>query len=294
MRAGETRQGRRSARWRFGVLTALALGAFGLAGCSDTSTVGNPVGWARGLVGLQPGNSATDNAPTNQALKEGGKEPYPNLASVPEPPVTTMTRIDRDKLAQSLIADRRNAAYTAEELRPGDVMSAAPPPSAGTGAQPPKPVATAPLRSPTIANLPKGEMPKAPPPAPPGIRNDQKLSANLPAAAARSRIARPPRLVAEIREGPRGDIPRADKAALARIARRAVRERARVRIVGHGATAKAGDLAERKFQSFDAALDYAKTVAVALTQLGVPADRIDVETAANMGSSGRADIYLID
>ncbi|MGH7075724.1 MAG: hypothetical protein ACREFD_16225 [Stellaceae bacterium] len=290
----ERRSGPRGLR----VVVVLWLAAMGLAGCSDTHSVGNPVDWARGLVGLSPQNAEVKNAPYSKAMKQGSKEPYPNLASVPPPPETSMTRIDRDKLAQSLIADRRNADYTAEELRPGQNM-AAPPPAVTAMTATPAPVAAPsiatksgpPLRSPTIANLPKGEMPKAPPPTPAGIRHDQKLGAAAPAPTHRHR---PSNLIAEVREGPGGTIPAADRARLAGIARRALRNHARIRVVGHGDASGRGSLAQRKFLSFDAALNNAKAVAVALTRLGVPADRIDVETAATTDASNRADIYLID
>jgi hypothetical protein len=73
-----------------------------------------------------------------------------------------------------------------------------------------------------------------------------------------------------------------------------MRDNARIRIVGHGGGAGEGDPAQQKFESFDVALDNAKSVAVALTRLGMPANRIVVETAAKADSSDRADIYLED
>ena len=72
----------------------------------------------------------------------------------------------------------------------------------------------------------------------------------------------------------------------------AERNHARVRVVGYGGAPAAGDLAQREFQSFNAALDNAKAVGIELAKLGVPPSRIDIETVANVNSSDRAEVFV--
>ena len=90
--------------------------AWALAGCSSVPDALNPINWYRDVMGLSADDDLGDND-NDQNLKEGGKEPYPNLASVPAPPDTALSSIDRDKLVDSLVADRNNAKYSAEDLR---------------------------------------------------------------------------------------------------------------------------------------------------------------------------------
>jgi outer membrane protein OmpA-like peptidoglycan-associated protein len=68
-------------------------------------------------------------------LAAGEASDYPNLATVPAPPVRAMTAAEREKLTQSLIADRTNARYSDEQLRAGfSAAAVAPPPSASSAA----------------------------------------------------------------------------------------------------------------------------------------------------------------
>jgi hypothetical protein len=92
----------------------MAVAAIGLSGFRDMTGTSS--------------NDSQDQAPNSKNLAQGSKEPYPNLASVPKVPDNAITKADREKLAQSLIADRQNAQYTDEQLRAGQNMTAVAPP----------------------------------------------------------------------------------------------------------------------------------------------------------------------
>src|SRR5205807_87560 len=82
----------------------------------------------------------------------GEASDYPNLATVPPPPVRALTAAEREKLTQSLIADRTNARHTDEQLRAGfSPVAAAPPPPPGEPGAQPEQVAAVPPSSPAPA-----------------------------------------------------------------------------------------------------------------------------------------------
>ncbi len=114
----------------------------------------NPVETVRDWTGASQNDPDPDTTPNTRNLAAGEASDYPNLATVPPPPVRAMTAAERDKLTQSLIADRVNARHTDEQLRAGfPAVSAAPPPP---------PSSLPPAREP-------GDAPAAPgaPPSPP-------------------------------------------------------------------------------------------------------------------------------
>ena len=115
----------------------------GLAAC-------NPVDTWRDLTGVSRNDPDPDTTPNTKNLAAGEASDYPNLATVPPPPVRALTAAEREKLTQSLIADRTNARHTDEQLRVGfsSVAAAPPPPPGEPGAQPEQ-VAAAPPPSPT-------------------------------------------------------------------------------------------------------------------------------------------------
>src|SRR5260370_35435 len=131
----------------------------GLAAC-------NPVDTWRDLTGVSRNDPDPDTTPNTKNLAAGEASDYPNLATVPPPPVRALTAAEREKLSQSLIADRTNARHTDEQLRAGfsSVAAAPPPPPGEPGAQPEQ-VAAAPSPSPTPA---PSAPPAPPPPARPG------------------------------------------------------------------------------------------------------------------------------
>jgi outer membrane protein OmpA-like peptidoglycan-associated protein len=319
---------------RFGAKLVMALGvaALALGGCSSMKDSGmDPIEWYRDLSGESAHDVQDKAAANSENLKEGNKEPYPNLASVPPVPDTAISKADRDKLAQSLIADRQNAQYTDQQLRAGQNMAAVPPPAAVTAAaaQAATPAPVAPvkqqalatpakpakpkkhtqakrgsepppressLKPPPIGAMPQGEQAQAPPPAPPGTptstpRSEEVANAVPPVGGERNIVVRAAQI--NFSPGPfRARIPEADRKQLEEVAQRAIANNARIRVVGHGGAAAQGDLSQREFQSFDAALDNAKAVALVLTKMGVPASQIDVETAANVNSTDAAEVFL--
>src|SRR5207302_8681284 len=141
-RAGSANERRTRRRARRLAVVALLLG---VAAC-------NPVDTWRDLTGVSRNDPDPDTTPNTKNLAAGEASGYPNLATVPPPPERALTTAEREKLTQSLIADRTNARHTDEQLRAGfpPVAAAPPPPPAEPGAQPDQ-VATAPPPSPTPA-----------------------------------------------------------------------------------------------------------------------------------------------
>ena len=113
-------------------------------------TACNPVDTWRDLTGVSRNDPDPDTTPNTKNLAAGEASDYPNLATVPPPPARALTAAEREKLTQSLIADRTNARHTDEQLRAGfsPVAAAPPPPPGAPGAQPEQ-VAAAPAPSPT-------------------------------------------------------------------------------------------------------------------------------------------------
>lgn len=181
------------------VILGVALG--GLSGCSSVPNAVNPISWYRDVTGASKDDNL-GNGENQQNLDEGSKEPYPNLANVPAAPDTQLSGVDRDKLVDSLIADRNHAQYSADNLRAGEVADTVPPPpppapatagtsaatvSASTGAAPPPPAAPSPPASQSVASsglLPPAAPPAAPPPAasasPPSPRVSTTIGGNAP------------------------------------------------------------------------------------------------------------------
>ena len=110
---------------------AVLAAVLGLAAC-------NPIDTWRDWTGASKNDPDPETTPNTQNLTAGEASGYPNLATVPAPPIRALTAAERDKLAQSLIADRSNAKYSAEKLAAGfgAMPAAAPPPP------PPVPAAT--------------------------------------------------------------------------------------------------------------------------------------------------------
>ena len=84
----------------------------GLGACSPVET------W-RDWTGASKNDPDPETTPNTQNLAAGEASDYPNLATVPPPPNRALTAAERDKLTQSLIADRANAKYSDEKLRAG-------------------------------------------------------------------------------------------------------------------------------------------------------------------------------
>jgi outer membrane protein OmpA-like peptidoglycan-associated protein len=201
---------------------------------------------------------------------------------------------DRTPAPADKVADKKKKSEDARKKQAKNRRGAETPPAESS------------LKSPTLGVMPAGEQAQAPPPEPAGApRSARRRAPSEELAAAAPSRSDADALAPEgggvtvkagqinFTPGPfRARIMPADQKQLAGVAQMVMRNNGRVRVVGHGGAAAQGDLAQREFQSFNAALDNAKAVALALTKLGVPASRIDVETEANVNSPDRADIFV--
>lgn len=181
---------------RIWVGAAIAAVALPLSGCSHVPDAVNPVAWYRDVSGTSHDDAQDINQRNQQNLEAGSKQPYPNLATVPNAPTTATGTIDRDKLVQSLVADRANAKYNNEQLQAGSQLASiapppppvklnppgtsataaprppsspstpAPPASTSTARSPQPPPAESTLASPSIPSTPQGQIPPPPPPPP--------------------------------------------------------------------------------------------------------------------------------
>ncbi|HEV7996600.1 MAG TPA: OmpA family protein [Stellaceae bacterium] len=113
----------------------------------------NPIETYRNLTGASKNDPNPATTPNTKNLAAGEQSPYPNLATVPPPPTREMTMAEVDKLTQSLIADRRNAKYTTEQLQAGFNVGAgpAPPPPPAAPATAPKPTPAPAVAAPAAA-----------------------------------------------------------------------------------------------------------------------------------------------
>ncbi|MDE1931764.1 MAG: OmpA family protein [Alphaproteobacteria bacterium] len=205
---------------RIWVGTAIAAAALPLAGCSHVPDAVNPVAWYRDAAGTSHDDAQDVNQRNQQNLEAGSKQPYPNLATVPNAPSQATSTIDRDKLVQGLIADRANAKYNNEQLQAGSQLAsiapppppvklsppgtpataavsppsgaATPPPSTTTARGPQQPPAESTLASPTMPTTPQGQVPAPPPPAPEVARTSPPPAPTIPSAAPSAPQLTPP------------------------------------------------------------------------------------------------------
>jgi outer membrane protein OmpA-like peptidoglycan-associated protein len=209
-------------------LIALSAAALLLGGCSWVPNALNPVEWYRDATGASE-HDDTGSERNAQNLEAGGKQPYPNLGSVPKPPDTALSAAERERLQKGLVADRANARYSDEELRQGRTVPPLPgerpavtatpgvasaatadAPTGGTAgngeggpaapsgtprqAPPARGSAAAPQESPLVApqvrSTPEGEAAHAPPPAPAGV--PQRSPAAQPGTSRQLALVAPP------------------------------------------------------------------------------------------------------
>jgi len=289
-----------------------------LGGCSSVPDAVNPVAWYRDLSGASKDDALDKDQPNQANLEAGGKQPYPNLADVPNAPDTATSAIDRDALQKNLVADRQNATYTDEQLRatmPAPGLVSPPPPSpvaaaapaSGGGAAPGKetqPAAAAQessLTSPTIPNVPTGEPPQPAPP-PPKVAPAPKVVNAEPAAS-------PPPAAGERRAAPGSSAPLATVVFAVGSAELADSERDRlseiaamqhdrggaIRVIGHAETVSGAVDTQRQLAQFKLAMARAQSVARVLSSDGVPAPSIEIEAApgrAGDADASHAEVYL--
>jgi outer membrane protein OmpA-like peptidoglycan-associated protein len=125
-------------------VVVVAVPLLGLVAC-------NPVEAYRNLSGVSKNDPNPVSTPNTQNLAAGEKSPYPNLATVPPPPTQALTTAELDKLTQSLIADRKNAKYTSEQLQAGFDEGAGPPPPPPPPPAPPAATAPSGAGAPPVA-----------------------------------------------------------------------------------------------------------------------------------------------
>ena len=162
-------------------------------------TACNPVDTWRDLTGVSRNDPDPDTTPNTKNLAAGEASDYPNLATVPPPPERALTAAEREKLTQSLIADRTNARHTDEQLRAGfSPVAAAPPPAPGAPGAQPEQVAAAPAPSPT-------PVPSAPVAAPHAESARNGAAAEKPAKLLPSLSAEPASASAATGDGSAGE-----------------------------------------------------------------------------------------
>ena len=186
-------------------MVLIALG-IALGGCVET--------W-RSLSGANKNDPDPQTAPFSNNLADAEAAPYPNLASFPPLPVRATNAAERQKLTQSLIADRSATAAAAGPLPPRSAAEAKPAPglpaatlastaapaaslhdrtvlnSAQSGRRPAgEPPELGPLDSslqvPQIRSVPEPEATRPPPPAPAlaAVPRPASVAEPLPASVA--------------------------------------------------------------------------------------------------------------
>src|SRR5579862_4343320 len=221
-RTARFRPGRRPERRRVrqtggfaGLVVLIGLGVtlpIALVGCGAVETY-------RSLAGIDRNDPDPQTAPFSGNLAEAEAAPYPNLASFPPLPVRATNTAERQKLTQSLIADRsalaadsgpaapRPAADAKAPAAPSNVRPANPAaPAAAPGASPPgktalnsaqsgrraadEPPEPGPLDSslkmPEVRSVPEPEATRPPPPAPalPAVPRPASVPELTPASVA--------------------------------------------------------------------------------------------------------------
>jgi hypothetical protein len=232
------------------------------------------------LAAGQPLSAAPPPPPMDEAPTSGSAAGPPPPAPPPAP--------------ESAVPPKPQPAVQAAPAPPPKATRANRDTTPKRGSEPPP--AESSLRSPTTRAMPRGDTAGLVPPSP-----EQLASAAPPGGdmgATRRTRSGDPGVSIRVGEvsftpGPyRARITQADRQQLSEIAGMVKRNGARIHIIGFGGGGAEGDLSEREFQSFGAALDNAKAVAVALSGFGVPANQIEIETSSSINSRDRADIYV--
>ncbi len=305
-----------------GVAALLATLAI-VGGCTWMPDAVNPVEWYKGAKGWVTGDKAETDAAAAKPMP-GADKSFPKLSSVPQRPSAESRRqiaAERERMAQSLVADRDQARYTDEVLRQGAVDAASAPPAPARVTPPArvmprrKVAAPAPPR-PVVAPPPARRVARAPAPTPP----KPARRSTPPKFPALSFGAPPADVVASLGGGRRssalpvrpgapaiasaqpvpglgfGTGPLATvrfavgSARLGAKARREVRRAYRayrsrggiLRVVGHASSRTRDlDLVRHQMVNFNVSLDRANAVARELMRLGVRSTSISVDAASD-------------
>lgn len=298
-----------------GTLRALGFGLMGvfgviaLAGCSAVPDAVNPVEWYKGAAGWFDSEDEAESPAEATVVTEptpAADESFPNLASVPEPPVQTYDPAQRQDIAEGLIADREHASYVDMTLRGAGATGF---PAASATEMISEPLFSAPA-------------PAAPEPASPTLTAAAQIE---PAPAAPESVASAEDAGGAGAQETAAVYPGAPQAPARTIyfahgstsllakGRELLREVAAwqrekggaIRVVGHSSS-RTGDMdpVRHKLINFKVSLDRANAVAQELIRLGVPPDKLIVSAKSDaepiyfeimpLGEAGnrRVEIYL--
>ena len=164
LRKARLRPGRRVFSPTAGAACVALLAALG--GC-------NPIDAYRSAVGIDKNDPNPATAPFRNNMRAAEAEPYPNLASVPPPPTRETTTAERQKLTQSLLADR---AATQADAGP------APPVPAAVAKRVPAAAAAMPAAAASISGHRKAEAALSPQPLESNLQTPQIPSVPQPEA----------------------------------------------------------------------------------------------------------------
>jgi outer membrane protein OmpA-like peptidoglycan-associated protein len=208
--------------------------------------------------------------------------PAPSQAAASPPPAAAPPPT-RSSIVSLNAPDPGHSPSTAEQPSQSPEPAAAP--------------AAPPMVSPSVRSVPQPETPRAPPP-PPSLAGTQP--ARAPSAPVPPRVAslaptaapEPGTTLGHVSFAPNStQLSPAGRQAVQAAAQKQRQSGSPLRVVGHGGTS--GDSPTQQLASFRIALDRATAVASALTQAGVPTDRILLETApAGAGAPNQAEIFL--
>jgi outer membrane protein OmpA-like peptidoglycan-associated protein len=238
--------------------------------------------------------------------------PPPVQAAVP-PPEPPPAAVPRAPVAAAPVPAPPPQQAAAPPPPAAQAPSPAPPPQAAPPSPPAAPprVATArsapkeepptesPLVSPTIPNVPQGEMPAPPPPPPnltPSANSTRPPAPVLALASGKRRESSSSVAVASISfAGGSAALTDRERDRLSELAALQHKDGGTIRIVGHAEPVKGGDAAQQELASFRLALNRAKAVAQVLNGEGVAPHAIDVEAAPTHpgdAAATSAEVYI--
>jgi outer membrane protein OmpA-like peptidoglycan-associated protein len=317
----------------FGLMSVF--GVIALAGCSAVPDAVNPVEWYKGAAGWF--DSEDEAEPPAEAavvaeLTPAADESFPNLASVPEPPVQTYDPAQRQDIAEGLVADREHASYVDMTLRGAgatglpatsaaemisEPLFSAPTPAAPEPALPtlaaeaqigptPSPAPAAP--EPALPTLTAAvQIEPTPPPAAPesvaSVEDAEGAGAQETAAVYPSAPQAPARTI-YFAHGSTSLLAKG-RELLREVAAWQREKGGAIRVVGHSSS-RTGDMdpVRHKLINFKVSLDRANAVAQELIRLGVPPNKLIVSAKSDaepiyfeimpLGEAGnrRVEIYL--
>ena len=315
----------------FGLMSVF--GVIALAGCSAVPDAVNPVEWYKGAAGWFDSEDETEPPAEATVVTEptpAADESFPNLASVPEPPVQTYDPAQRQDIVEGLVADREHASYVDMTLRGAGVPDLPATSAAEMISEPlfpaPAPAVPEPA-SPTLtaaAQIEPTSPPAAPEPALPTLTAAAQIEPTPPPAASESvasaedaggagaqetAAAYPsvPQVAARTIYFAHGStsLPAKGRELLREVAAWFREKGGAIRVVGHSSS-RTGDMdpVRHKLINFKVSLDRANAVAQELIRLGVPPDKLIVSAKSDtepiyfeimpLGEAGnrRVDIYL--